>query len=472
MRRKLVSEVADVVKVRTGLLGLALIYPMVRFSLRDDTAGCSKMILSTKRGESSLDVFSALFPTLREAAEIVDLTESQVRVTGLLSRESHHNRELQIISVNKKLIPLTDLHREVEESLKKAQMLPECKFSPKLFPIFVLKFELPSSEVVFLKDQDKFEVIFNDKKMISAVLDRILAECLVYPLTSSTNSVQKSSSSVLHSSSENISGDETLTDSEFLFSPQDKRGRTSVPVHRETGFGNMDFNTSIQDLFMDDTDIDEASENRIENNWKNPNFIFQPSPRSIKLSKAKWSEGLKLKGKDILQTCLVGQVEKNYLATVLDNQLLLWDQHAVHERIRLENLIEGSLESASLDNPLLMMIPSSAEREALFTDRGTKFCSRWGLALTRAEDETSVFILDTPTCVERLEPSTQVDLCQSILQEICRTILDKSVLPNLPDTLMALLASQACRGAIMFGESLAKDKCQDLLTDLTKCKAQ
>ena len=107
----------------------------------------------------------------------------------------------------------------------------------------------------------------------------------------------------------------------------------------------------------------------------------------------------------------------------------------------------------------------------IFADRGTKFCSRWGLALTRAEDETSVFILDTPTCVERLEPSTQVDLCQSILQEICRTILDKSVLPNLPDTVMALLASQACRGAIMFGESLAKDKCQELLTDLAKCKA-
>ena len=37
------------------------------------------------------------------------------------------------------------------------------------------------------------------------------------------------------------------------------------------------------------------------------------------------------------------QVEEKYLATVCGDQLVLWDQHAVHERIRLDEMIISTL---------------------------------------------------------------------------------------------------------------------------------
>ena len=61
LRRKMVKEVADVMEVRNGLLANALVYPMVRFSLRNDREGRRKMVLNTLRVDSSVEVFCGVF---------------------------------------------------------------------------------------------------------------------------------------------------------------------------------------------------------------------------------------------------------------------------------------------------------------------------------------------------------------------------------------------------------------------------
>lgn len=53
----MVKEVADVMEVRNGLLAMALVYPMVRFSLRKNTDGRRKVVLNTPRVESAAEVF-------------------------------------------------------------------------------------------------------------------------------------------------------------------------------------------------------------------------------------------------------------------------------------------------------------------------------------------------------------------------------------------------------------------------------
>ena len=64
--------------------------------------------------------------------------------------------------------------------------------------------------------------------------------------------------------------------------------------------------------------------------------MFHKSRQPLVLTKCKDS-GLKLE----LQ--LIVQVEDKYLATVCGDQLVLWDQQAVHERIRLEEMIVSTL---------------------------------------------------------------------------------------------------------------------------------
>ena len=93
VRRKMVKEVAHVMEVRNGLLAIALVYPMVRFSLRNNTEGRRKTMLNTPRVYSAADVFHGVFRSklgdiVREV-QYVD-REEEIRISGFLSLEPHH----------------------------------------------------------------------------------------------------------------------------------------------------------------------------------------------------------------------------------------------------------------------------------------------------------------------------------------------------------------------------------------------
>ena len=89
---------------------------------------------------------------------------------------------------------------------------------------------------------------------------------------------------------------------------------------------------------------------------------------------------------------------------------------------------------------------------------------------TRAcEDTTSIIITDMPSCLSSLHTSMQVELCQALLMELSNIILSKSTLPAFPRAIMDHLATQACRGAIMFGQPLTQSRCSQLITDLALC---
>ena len=174
---------------------------------------------------------------------------------------------------------------------------------------------------------------------------------------------------------------------------------------------------------------------------------------------------------------LICQVEDKYMATVCESQLMMWDQHAVHERIRLEELVASSLahgqshclKTVGLDSPLLVSLPS--EDEVLAVLSRPEDCARWGLGLVRTEDDTSIIIMDSPHCFTNLDTNTQVELSQALLLELSTIVMSKAPLPAFPRTILDHLATQACRGAIMFGQPLPLDRCKQLLEDLAQCKA-
>ena len=83
LRRKMVKEVADVMEARNGLLANALVYPMVRFSLRNDREG--RMVLNTLRVDSSVEVFGGVFGSqLGDSVREVQYEdrEEQITVSG------------------------------------------------------------------------------------------------------------------------------------------------------------------------------------------------------------------------------------------------------------------------------------------------------------------------------------------------------------------------------------------------------
>ena len=132
--------------------------------------------------------------------------------------------------------------------------------------------------------------------------------------------------------------------------------------------------------------------------WSNHNFVFHKSPKPLVLTKCK-DTGLKLEQSMVGESqIMIGQVEDKYLATVCGDQLVLWDQHAVHERIRLEEMMVSTLtpgdshtlRTVSLECPLMVSLPTEEQEESLALLSRSDDCARWGLGLVGTEDTTSI----------------------------------------------------------------------------------
>ena len=115
---KMVKEVADVMEVKNGLLAIALVYPMVRFSLRNDTEGGMKVVLNTPRMESAVEAFRGVFGSnLGDSVREVQYEdrEEDIRISGFIPLSPHHTRDLQFFSVNKQSISTWSCTRLVQE---------------------------------------------------------------------------------------------------------------------------------------------------------------------------------------------------------------------------------------------------------------------------------------------------------------------------------------------------------------------
>ena len=187
----------------------------------------------------------------------------------------------------------------------------------------------------------------------------------------------------------------------------------------------------------------------------------------------------------LLQFDFLFQVDEKFLATVCGGLLVLWDQHAVHERVRLERLlaealVEGSprlaVKSAACQQPLVVSLPR--EEASLVVESGEQLLGRWGVQLAEAPekgketktggDSSNVALSQIPHCFLSTDLVRQVELCRALLLEVASSVEENST-SRLPRALQDHLASQACRGAIMFGQKLESGDCHRLLKDLALC---
>ncbi|XP_055086887.1 DNA mismatch repair protein Mlh3 isoform X3 [Periophthalmus magnuspinnatus] len=171
------------------------------------------------------------------------------------------------------------------------------------------------------------------------------------------------------------------------------------------------------------------------------------------------------------------------------NLLVLMDQHAAHERVRLENLIADAYEDGS-DIPGEKRLSSSIISPplevslALEEQRILRSCQahihNLGLEITFSQTEESrIFIGKVPLCFtekdinerRRGRPSVIKLLIEEYLREQIELLRSAGRLrATLPLTVQKVLASFACHGAIKFNDVLNKDECCSLVASLSACQ--
>ncbi|XP_068246029.1 uncharacterized protein [Palaemon carinicauda] len=201
--------------------------------------------------------------------------------------------------------------------------------------------------------------------------------------------------------------------------------------------------------------------------------------------------------KEMLPSCKVlGQVDKKFIACNIKytlheepnsshNLMVLFDQHAIHERVRLESIIKENLEIAEsgkrvivtsmVTPPISLSLPDDEVRlmvayKELFFQRGLHFTKT-------SNSEISFhgipnYVVPKESNMSRYRRGQAVDtIVESIVRDLCHILYTTGgVVGIIPKPLQYLMNSQACRGAVKFGDELTLSECQELIDSLCSCQ--
>ncbi|XP_059160335.1 uncharacterized protein LOC131943953 [Physella acuta] len=190
---------------------------------------------------------------------------------------------------------------------------------------------------------------------------------------------------------------------------------------------------------------------------------------------------------DLNHIQVIGQVDNKFIACMLEgcsskSQLLvLFDQHAVHERIRLEFLTQECYEErtgedktnlcrSKLPDPLEVTLDPDDIR--LMKSFSTEF-DRIGVKFSLDEARRNVVHIHTvPACLAEASKKNQVPM---LLEHLIKEHIDLLKCTNgacgrLPLVIHKILCSTACHGAVKFGDRLDLKDCQLMLATLAKCQ--
>ncbi|XP_071079978.1 DNA mismatch repair protein Mlh3-like [Haliotis cracherodii] len=194
---------------------------------------------------------------------------------------------------------------------------------------------------------------------------------------------------------------------------------------------------------------------------------------------------------------VLGQVDNKFIACVLKTEeqntskapdlIVLFDQHAAHERVRLEQLTEDIyVNSADVTDCSIKPSQVSPPRTLTFTEENVRLIKsfrdefkRIGVTFTiNGSSRNSLNIHSIPAClvereaneVRRGRESVVMDIVESLIKDHLEVLkMMGGARSRLPQAIHKVLCSQACHGAIKFGDSLTLSQCRELLESLSEC---
>ncbi|XP_059437766.1 DNA mismatch repair protein MLH3 isoform X2 [Corylus avellana] len=180
-------------------------------------------------------------------------------------------------------------------------------------------------------------------------------------------------------------------------------------------------------------------------------------------------------------SCLVDakvlqQVDKKFIPVVGDGTLAVIDQHAADERIRLEELrkkvLSGEAKTINyLDSEQELMLPEIAYQ---LLQNYAEEIKDWGwICNIHGEDSRSFkrnlnLLHKRPTVITLVAVPNilGVNLSDVDLLEFLQQLADTDGSSTIPPSVLRVLNMKACRGAIMFGDSLLPSECSLIVEEL------
>ena len=200
VRRKGISDVLELEKVKNVVECIALVNPKISLSVRDDKVG--ECVLQTHKSQSVLTSFRHMFGSEKALAmKEVSIVNSCFRISGFMSTEGHHNKALQFMYINGRVVKNSLLHGCVNSLLANSMVAKKLsrqsgtswpskessgektflspKRTPEKYGTFVLMIDCPRSEYDICLDPAKTLVEFKQWDDVLSTLECLVKKFLV-----------------------------------------------------------------------------------------------------------------------------------------------------------------------------------------------------------------------------------------------------------------------------------------------------
>ncbi len=188
------------------------------------------------------------------------------------------------------------------------------------------------------------------------------------------------------------------------------------------------------------------------------------------------SEDIKISKKDLKEMKLFSkkQVDKSWIIARVKYYLILVDQHAVDERIKLEEftsfLVGANGPNTYRIRNSIIQPPVNIRLEPLEYEKlksELEFFESWGVECKNGRNGV--------ISVVKVSKLYGVSISPEEIKEWLGEMVDKNVTSEnnpsfIPKCIKRLLASKACKAAVRFGETLSVGKMKELLEKLSVCK--
>ncbi|ETN39019.1 uncharacterized protein HMPREF1541_07061 [Cyphellophora europaea CBS 101466] len=183
---------------------------------------------------------------------------------------------------------------------------------------------------------------------------------------------------------------------------------------------------------------------------------------------------------------VLGQVDEKFIlalvpSTESEPNLVLIDQHAADERVKVEQLYTGLCSDGivALRKPLIL---ETTGDEARLFDEAQAYFDSWGLRYQQSEASKNIIrVSHLPEVIAQRcqqEPKILIGLLRKELWTEHRHVpLAEqpsepgwiSRIAQCPAGIVEMINSRACRSAVMFNDVLTVDQCQELVRRLASC---
>lgn len=185
---------------------------------------------------------------------------------------------------------------------------------------------------------------------------------------------------------------------------------------------------------------------------------------------------------------IIKQIDKKFILLIINSKLVILDQHAADERVKVEQLMREFVynmpRNLRLVQPLRIKVSSS--EHLLLQQHLAQFKSLgiiYYLGKEKKDNDliiTNVPELLIPSCndgpfIKSLLMQHCFDLQNNIKNQIVNATIANDgdwliVMHHTPQFIINMINSRACRSAIMFGDELTMQEMHQLIDDLSKCK--